>query len=244
MLPPAGLLQFRNLDMKILAFDTALDACSAAVCENGRVIAQQYQVLSKGHAEALVPMIQSVLAKAAMQFGDVDLLAVTVGPGTFTGIRVGLSAARGIALTTGLRIAGVTTLAAIAEGARSSGAVVEGRAIVVFHDAHRGELFCQVFPSDANISSPAPELIAVADAVSVIPIGPAVITGSGAPQVREQILNQRSDVQFPEVPQDPGAVHVARVGARLMKLGDIGPLPPKPLYLRAPDARLPGTQVR
>ena len=92
--------------MRILAFDTALEACSVAICETDRVIAHRHEILSKGHAERLVPMIELALADAEMQFQDLDLIAVTVGPGTFTGIRIGLSAARGIALTTGLRIAG------------------------------------------------------------------------------------------------------------------------------------------
>jgi tRNA threonylcarbamoyladenosine biosynthesis protein TsaB len=224
--------------VRILAFDTALDACSVAVCETDRVIAHRHEVLSKGHAERLLPMIELALADAGTQFQDIELVAVTVGPGTFTGIRIGLSAARGIALTTGVKVAGVTTLAAIAEGARESSAAAEETAIAVLHDARRGELFCQIFSSD--VDSPPPELIALTDAVSMIPAGPAMVVGSGVRQVEEQILKYRPDVRFSSAPINPDAIFVAGIGARQAKMGIVGIDPPEPLYLRAPDARLPG----
>ena len=226
--------------MRILAFDTALDACSVAVCETDRVIAHRHEVLSRGHAERLLPMIELALADAAMQFQDIDLIAVTVGPGTFTGIRIGLSAARGIALTTGVRVAGVTTLAAIAEGARDSSAEAEDTAIAVLHDARRAELFCQIFLSDTVSPPRPPELIALTDAISMIPAGPAMVVGSGVRHVEEQILQYRPDVRFSSAPTNPDAISVARIGARQERLGIVGIFPPEPLYLRAPDARLPG----
>ena len=218
--------------MKILAFDTALDACSVAVCETDRVIAHRHEALSRGHAERLVPMIELTLADAALQYQDIDLVAVTVGPGTFTGIRIGLSAARGIALTTGVKIAGVTTLAAIAEGARRPAAEQEGLAIAVLHDARRAELFCQIFSSQPESPPSPPELIALTDAVSIIPAGPAMVVGSGVRQVEEQILMHRPDVQFSTAPFNPDAISVARMGARQARLGAIGIAPPDPLYLR------------
>lgn len=230
--------------MKVLAFDTALDACSVAVCETDRVIAHRHEVLSKGHAERLVPMIELALADAAMRFQDIDLVAVTVGPGTFTGIRIGLSAARGIALTTGVRIAGVTTLAAIAEGARRPAPAEEGSAIAVLHDAHRAELFCQIFSADAGSPPPPPELIALTDAVSMIPVGPAMVVGSGVRQVADQILKHRPDVLFSDAPINPDAIFVAGIGTRQARLGIVGITPPEPLYLRAPDARLPGKRSK
>lgn len=226
--------------MRILAFDTALDACSVAVCEADRVIAHRHEVLSKGHAERLLPMIELALADAGTQFQDIELVAVTVGPGTFTGIRIGLSAARGIALTTGVSVAGVTTLAAIAEGARESTAEAEETAIAVLHDAHRGELFCQIFSSDVESPPPPPELIALTDAVSMVPAGPAMVIGSGVRQVEEQILKYRPDVRFSSAPINPDAISVAGIGARQATMGIVGIAPPEPLYLRAPDARLPG----
>ncbi len=229
--------------MRILAFDTALDACSVAVCSGRNVLARRHELLSKSHAEALIPAIRSVLSAASTRFDDLELVAVTVGPGTFTGIRVGLSAARGIALTTGIPVAGVTTLAAIAEGARRPG-TDEGRAMVVLHDARRAELFHQVFPCGGGAAAPEPAVIARTDAPSVLPSGPVTVIGSGAELVRDRIAERRPDVRFPDAPSVPDAVHVARVGLALAEAGGIGNGLPRPLYLRPPDVRTPGARTR
>src|SRR4029077_391399 len=102
--------------MLILAIDTALDACAAAVLdtEASRLIAQESQGMNRGHAEALMPLIGRVIAQSGIGFADLDRIAVTTGPGSFTGLRVGLSAARGIALAADKPVVGVTTLTAYA----------------------------------------------------------------------------------------------------------------------------------
>jgi oligopeptide transport system permease protein len=102
--------------LRVLAIDTALEACSVAVFDAGRKdgLTSRSQLMMRGHAEALMPMIAATMSAAAMEFGDLDRIAVTVGPGSFTGLRVGVAAARGIALATGKRAVGVTTLAVLA----------------------------------------------------------------------------------------------------------------------------------
>src|SRR6201997_1669909 len=102
--------------MLILAIDTALDACAAAVLDtgSGRLIAQASQAMKRGHAEALMPLIAAVMREAGLPFAALDRVAVTTGPGSFTGLRVGLSAARGIALAANKPIVGLTTLTAYA----------------------------------------------------------------------------------------------------------------------------------
>ena len=230
--------------MKILAFDTTLTACSAAVCDGGDVLAHGRERLSRGHAEILVPMIRLVLSAASTRFDDLDLIAVTVGPGTFAGIRVGLSAARGIALTTGARVAGMTTLAATAEGARRWCETDEERTIAVLQDARRAELFHQSFPPDDGAAVPEPAVIALADAPSVLPLGPVTVVGNGTELVRDRIVGRRPDVRFSDAPSIPDAVHVARAGLKLAESGGIGNDVPQPLYLRAPNARLPDTRMR
>src|SRR6266852_3656015 len=102
--------------MLILAIDTALDACAAAVLDidAGRLIAQESQAMKRGHAEALMPLIARVIKAAGIAFAALDRIAVTTGPGSFTGLRVGLSAARGIALAADKPVVGLTTLAAYA----------------------------------------------------------------------------------------------------------------------------------
>ena len=98
--------------MLILAIDTALDACAAAVLDTSAsdVIAQESQSMKRGHAEALMPLIARVMKASGVAFAELDRIAATAGPGSFTGLRVGLSAARGIALAAGKPVVGVTTL--------------------------------------------------------------------------------------------------------------------------------------
>src|SRR5260370_37708170 len=102
--------------MLILAIDTALDACAAGVLdtEAGRLIAQESKAMKCGHAEALMPLIARVIEQSGIAFSSLDRIAVTTGPGSFTGLRVGLSAARGIALAANKQVVGLTTLTAYA----------------------------------------------------------------------------------------------------------------------------------
>src|SRR5262245_54282255 len=102
--------------MMILAIDTALDACAAAVLDtaNRKVIAQESQAMKRGHAEALMPLLARVMKSSGVTFAALDRIAATTGPGSFTGLRVGLSAARGIALAANKPAVGITTLSAFA----------------------------------------------------------------------------------------------------------------------------------
>ena len=228
--------------VKIVAFDTTMETCSVAVCTDDHVIARRQEYFSNGHAERLVPMIQSVLAEADTGYGEIDLIAVTVGPGKFTGIRVGLSAARGIALTTGASVVGVSTLDVIAEGARKRSSFDRESTIMVIHNALRDELFCQMVPFDAAVSSTPPITVALADAVSLLPAGPVTVVGSGVRLLKDQIICERSDVTISDAPNSPDASDLARIGDRIARLGQIEKWPPKPLYIRAPDARVPAGQ--
>src|ERR1700688_206260 len=102
--------------MRVLAIDTALAACSAAVLdtEYGGIVASESLPMVRGHAEALMPLLQRVMNQARMTFADIDRIAVTTGPGSFTGLRVGIAAARGIALAADKPALGISTLAAYA----------------------------------------------------------------------------------------------------------------------------------
>src|SRR6202040_1588458 len=96
--------------MRVLALDTALDACAAAVLDTERrdLPASETQPMSRGHAEALMPMVARVMDAARLEFSDIDRIAVTIGPGSFTGVRVGIAAARGIALAARKTAIGLT----------------------------------------------------------------------------------------------------------------------------------------
>src|SRR5881394_3886100 len=102
--------------MLILAIDTALDACAAAVLDTdaGKLIGQESLAMKRGHAEALMPLVARVMKASGVSFAALDRVAVTTGPGSFTGLRVGLSAARGIALAADKPVVGLTTLTAFA----------------------------------------------------------------------------------------------------------------------------------
>src|SRR6266705_7028939 len=102
--------------MLVLAIDTALDACAAGVLDTdaGKLIARESQAMKRGHAEALMPLIARVMKESGLPFAALDRIAVTVGPGSFTGLRVGVAAARGIGLAAGKPVVGLTTLAAMA----------------------------------------------------------------------------------------------------------------------------------
>ena len=102
--------------MRVLAIDTALEACSAAVLdtEQGAIVASETRSMVRGHAEALMPLVADVMRKAQLDFAELDRIAVTVGPGSFTGLRVGIAAARGIGVAAMKPVVGLTTLASLA----------------------------------------------------------------------------------------------------------------------------------
>src|SRR5215210_9449557 len=130
--------------MRILAIDTALGACAAAVLDSsaGTILASESLPMVRGHAEAVMPLIARVMDAARCEFADLDRIAVTVGPGSFTGLRVGIAAARGIALAAGKRAVGVSTLSAYAAPAIADDLA---DAVMVAIDARHGHVYLQVF---------------------------------------------------------------------------------------------------
>src|SRR5260221_5500701 len=130
--------------MLILAIDTALDACAAAVLDidTGRLIAQESQAMKRGHAEALMPLISRVIKAAGIAFAALDRIAVTTGPGGFTGLRVGISAARGIGLAAAKPVIGLSTLAAYAAPFIAADDTLP---VVAAVDARHGHIYLQVF---------------------------------------------------------------------------------------------------
>src|SRR5215813_2679 len=130
--------------MLVLAIDTALDACSAAVLDSDRraIVARETQAMQRGHAEALMPLIARVMDGAAIEFKQLDRVAVTTGPGSFTGLRVGIAAARGIALAAGKPAIGLTTLTGFAAPHIAEN---DSSPIVATVDARHEHVYLQVF---------------------------------------------------------------------------------------------------
>ena len=122
--------------MKILAVDTALGACSVALLDDGKILAHIFEPMERGHAERLAPMVDEAMKKTGMDFSSLDRLAVTTGPGTFTGQRVGLAFMRGLRLALHRPLTGVTTLETMAATATAETGKTKAAAL---HDARREE---------------------------------------------------------------------------------------------------------
>lgn len=212
--------------MQLLAVDTALGGCSVALLEDGAVAAHVFEAMERGHAERLAPMVADAMQGRA--FAALTHLAVTVGPGTFTGQRVGLAFMRGLRLALQKPLTGVTTLEAMALAAMDETGRPRAAAI---HDARRGEAYLLLRDGDAVTLAPA--VMPFAEAVERIRVfGPCALAGTGADAARAVLGGG-----FPlSTIRQPDALWVARLAVARPNLADV----PGPLYLRAPDAKLPG----
>ncbi len=183
-----------------------------------------------------MPMIEAVMAESGLDFADLDHIAVTVGPGTFTGVRIGLAAARGLGLAAGLPVIGLTTLETVAAGARA--AVHHGEALLVALDARRGEVYCQAFDTDLRALDEAGAFTAAA-AARAAP-GRGLVVGTGADLVSGPLAALGSRYRrAPDLNPQPDATDVAWLAAR--RIAAAGPAhggPPGPFYLRSPGARV------
>jgi tRNA threonylcarbamoyladenosine biosynthesis protein TsaB len=223
--------------MNVLAFDTCLGAVSAAVCrldEAGlHVLAEAYEARTTGHAERLMPMVEETIARSGIVLADIDRLAVSVGPGSFTGVRIGVAAARALALATGKPAVGVTSLAAMAHEARQVlGGAATGRLLAVAVDARAGMAYLQVFEDGGGAGEPM--LVAPAEAAALIgPHRSCIVVGSAATAVSAAAADGQVEAALFDL--QPRARAVAAVAGDIASSG-----PLRPLYLRRPDAKLQG----
>lgn len=206
--------------MIVLAMDTAGPDCSAAVYDTTaeRILAEVTEDIGIGHAERLMAIVDQAVSNAGIELGAVDRIAVTIGPGSFTGIRVGVAAARGFALSLGIPAIGVTTLEVLAQTAAQDCPVIAAM------DAKRGETYFQLFGS-TGAANGEPQLLSLADAIARAAGFEGAITGSAAPLLRGEEQAGARD-RFP-----------ISVVARLGGAADLGKGSPRPLYLRGPDAK-------
>lgn len=221
--------------MVTLAFDTCFAQLSAAVRyrmpDGTWRVHGETRVMATGHAEHLLPMIETVLREAGVRFPDIERIAVTLGPGTFTGVRTGIAAARALALAAGKPVAGLTSLSlllhtALAQNPRE----LAGKPLAVAVDARRGEVYLQLFDPQGEPAGD-PQLLTLAAALALLPAETAVL-GSGGPLLRALATTEgfHIDAILPDLQPD------ART---LASLADQLPIinPVHPLYLRAPDAK-------
>ncbi len=217
--------------MRVLAIDTALAACSAAVLDtaHGGIVASESLPMTRGHAEALMPLIARVMQQAQLGFRGLDRVVVTTGPGSFTGLRVGIAAARGFALASGMPAIGVSTLSAYA--APHLGADDESQVVAAI-DARHEHVYLQVFAPGGR-SLVAPRLAALREAVRAASDSAAYLVGSAARAVADRLPETAPAPVLVEARDAPDITWVAQIGAVAPDPRE----PPKPLYLRAPDAQ-------
>lgn len=216
--------------MRVLAIDTALAACSAAIFDSdaSRILANQSVAMTRGHAEALMPLLERVMSEAGTDFAGIDRIAVTTGPGSFTGLRVGIAAARGIALAAEKPAVGVTTLLAYAAPYQ-----IEGRfPIVAAIDARHDHVYLQVFASGGRPLAE-PRLAPLREAAEAAATAPARLVGSAAQAVAAALPEGSARPVSVEPRLAPDIAWVARLGA----ISAVDGSPPVPQYLRAPDAQ-------
>ncbi len=208
--------------MRILVLDTSLEACSVGILDGAKTV-ERTAIVERGHAERLFLMVESAMAEAGLDFPELDRIAVTVGPGSFTGVRIGVSAARGFALVADVPVVGISTLAAHAESARRAGATGPILALLA---GRGGEVSGQLFAADGSaVGAPTqdrPDLFA-----ALARSERAALAGSGADAVAAldpslKVIHRRS------APELSALIAIAR--------DDRHALPPKPIYLRPPDA--------
>lgn len=218
--------------MKILAFDCSGNGCSAAVLKGAGVAAHEFAAMARGHAEALVPMIERVLKAAGLAPAALDLIAVTRGPGAFTGIRIGLATAAGLALASGVPALGLTTFETVAAAVPE--ALLGAGALIAAIDSRREELFLQRF-DDAREPAGEPALVAPAHWNAWLGAAPVVLAGDGAGRLAAALPRR----PFTRAPGSgiPDAADLARLAFARWRPG-MAAARLEPLYLRGADTTL------
>jgi len=221
--------------MNILALETSMGACGAAVLRDDgatRALVAREALMARGHAEALMPMVAEAMEEAGLNFAALDLIAATLGPGSFTGVRIAIAAARALALVTPAKLWGTDSLTVMARRALASGALERGLPFAVTVDARAGSLYFGLYDGDAR-KSVGPLLLPADEAAAMLPHDVATAIGNGAsflaaatPSLGARLLDL-----------EPDAATLAELAREAGKT-----LPSlRPLYLRPPDAKPQGS---
>jgi tRNA threonylcarbamoyladenosine biosynthesis protein TsaB len=215
--------------------DTSTVGCSAALWRDDGIVSRDGAAMARGQSEALVPMIKGVMSDAQAEFKDLDALAVTIGPGAFTGLRIGLAAARGMALALSVPCLSVTTLEALAYSVDPS--IRSGNTILTVLDSKRADIYTQAFGPDLSPLIQASAL-AMEEIFEFLPEGPVVIAGDVADQVAAELNIGGVKTTLAPGLGIPDAAIVAEIAAsRWNPEQELSS--PEPLYLRPPDAKIP-----
>jgi tRNA threonylcarbamoyladenosine biosynthesis protein TsaB len=221
---PTGFMQSAML---VMGLDTALQRCSVAILRDGAVVGDQSVDMARGHAEHLAPMAAAALGEAGVKIADLDRIGVVVGPGGFTGVRIALSFARGLAIGVDIDVVGITSLAALAGNARDAGA---DELIAPIIDARRGQVYAALYEQSGLcrlqpfVSDPEQALRQLSDAAQSAKI---IAIGSGASLLPPGVWRQS---------QGDAQINAKIVAALAAEAAPPFGRPP-PLYLRGPDAK-------
>lgn len=213
--------------MIVLGLDAAGAGCGVAVRRDGEVVAARTEPMAQGHAVRLMPLVLEVLAEAGIMPGDIDLFGVTTGPGSFTGLRVGLAAVGGLALGAGRKIVGIPSFDAVLA---DLGPVAAG-SILVALDGRRAEPFARLFAA-AGAPLGEPLCLPAAELAALIPAGPLTVTGDGVHLLLPALAGRADMRHAGQSAIDPAIV--ARLAEERADQAREGP--PPPLYVRSPDA--------
>ena len=231
---------------KLLAIDTAGAACSVALRIGDDVVASQSREMVRGQAEALMPMVAEVMGTAEVEFSTLNLIAVTIGPGSFTGLRTGLAAARGLALALAVPIIGVTTTEAIALEAHRAINPAADRQITVVLNSRRGDLYVQHFTAGL-VPLGEPSAASPQDIARAVSADDVIFAGDATGQISDVVRAWADRPDFSYFPvTSPNATFVADVAANRWNSTSVKEalVPPGLLYVRSPDAVQPAGQGR
>jgi tRNA threonylcarbamoyladenosine biosynthesis protein TsaB len=228
----------------ILAIDSAGLACSAVVAVGDTILSAERVETRHSQAEALMPMVDAAMRKAGLPPAALDLVAATVGPGSFTGIRVGLAAARGIALATDAQLVGVSSFEAVAAGLAQGLAPPDCgdvQFLLIALESRREDLYVQLFAIPWNPVGPPASMMpaALGEAVNAAVGSARLLIAGDAAQRAALVLSNCADTIIVE-DSAPDAVGVLRAGLHRWRSGAVEA--PRPLYLRPPDVTLPSSR--
>lgn len=210
-----------------------------ALWREAGLAAHRFEPMRRGQSERLLPMVAEVMAEVGLDYDGLDAIAVTQGPGAFTGVRIGLAAARGLALAQRLPLIGVSSFAAAAVATPPEER--RGRLLLIVLDAKRADVYAQAF--DDSLTPLGAPMAQRPEALSAqLPPGPVALAGDGASVACEPLRAAGRDVAVTQATGPVDAVHVARLAAS-RPMPDPGAPAPRPIYLRAPDVTLPGVRA-
>jgi len=223
--------------MNVLALDTSMGACSAALLRHdggGHALFARQETMARGHAEALMPMVADIMSEGGTDFAALDLIAATTGPGSFTGVRIAISAARGLALVTGAKLFGTDSLTVMAQDP-SSLRIASGAPFAVAVDARRGMLYFGLYDGEGR-KIEGPFLIAPDDAAHLLASAARIAVGSGAALLADATARRGIRIEASLLDLQPSAAFLAALAAGTGERAAVL----RPLYLRPPDARPQG----